>query len=78
MYTVDSRCVALKKALREQITALVEIGMIDLYSAGADAVDCWATLIVLELRKNDPAMKLRMTFGNDKVYPEVEVLDYDS
>ncbi len=54
----DERCVALKAALREQIKALVEDGITDFYSGGADGVDCWAALIVLELRKKNPALRL--------------------
>ena len=54
----DSRCVALKAALTEQITVLVEIGITDFFSGCADGVDCWAALIVLELRKKNPALKL--------------------
>ena len=54
----DERCVALKATLREQITALVEAGITDFYSGGADGVDCWAALIVLELRKKNPALRL--------------------
>ena len=47
----DPRCVALKKTLTEQITALAEAGVTDYYSGGADGVDCWASQIVLALRK---------------------------
>ena len=54
----DSRCVALKAALTEQIKALVEAGITDFYSGGADGVDCWAAWIVLELRKKNPALRL--------------------
>ena len=36
----DERCVALKAALREQITRLVDAGVTDFYSGGADGVDC--------------------------------------
>ena len=54
----DSRCVALKTALAEQIMALSEAGATDFYSGGANGVDCWAALIVLELRKKNPALKL--------------------
>jgi len=54
----DERCVALKTALAEQIMALVDAGVIDFYSGGADGVDCWAALIVLELRKKNPMLKL--------------------
>ena len=54
----DERCVALKAALTKQIIALVEEGVTDFYSGGADGVDCWAALIVLELRKKNPALRL--------------------
>lgn len=54
----DERCVALKAALTEQITRLVDVGVTDFYSGGADGVDCWAALIVLELRKKNPALRL--------------------
>ena len=54
----DSRCMALKAALTEQITALAEAGITDFYSGGADGVDCWAALVVLELRQKNPALKL--------------------
>ena len=54
----DRRCVALKAALTEQIVALTEAGVTDFYSGGADGVDCWAALIVLELRQKNPALKL--------------------
>lgn len=54
----DSRCIALKEALKEQITALVADGVTDYYSGGADGVDCWAAEIVLALREKNPALKL--------------------
>lgn len=41
-----------------QITALTETGVTDFYSGGADGVDCWAALIVLDLRKKNPALRL--------------------
>lgn len=56
----DSRCVALKATLMEQITKLTEAGITDFYSGGADGVDCWAALIVLEQRKWNPALRLHM------------------
>lgn len=61
----DSRCVALKAALAEQITKLAENGVTDFYSGGADGVDCWAALIVLELRKKNPALKLHMILPHE-------------
>lgn len=54
----DSRCIALKAALAEQIKKLTEEGVTDFYSGGADGVDCWAALIVLALREKDPALRL--------------------
>ena len=48
----------MKAALREQIIALAEAGITDFYSGGADGVDCWAALIVLELKKTNPALRL--------------------
>lgn len=54
----DSRCIALKAALAEQIKKLAEEGATDFFSGGADGVDCWAALIVLALREKDPALRL--------------------
>lgn len=61
----DSRCVALKAALAAQITALAGTGVTDFYSGGADGVDCWAALIVLELRKKNPALKLHLLLPHE-------------
>lgn len=54
----DSRCVALKAALAEQIKKLAEEGVTDFFSGGADGVDCWAALNVLALREKNPALRL--------------------
>ena len=61
----DSRCVALKSAIAEQITKLVEDGVTDFYSGGADGVDSWASLIVLELRQKNPALKLHLILPHE-------------
>lgn len=61
----DNRCVALKSALMEQIAALVETGITDFYSGGADGVDCWAALIVLKLREKNPALKLHLILPHE-------------
>ena len=61
----DSRCLALKAALAGQITQLVDAGVTDFYSGGADGVDCWASLIVLELRKNNPALRLHLILPHE-------------
>lgn len=62
---VDERCVALKAALMKQITKLTEDGITDFYSGGADGVDCWAALVVLELRKTNPALRLHMILPHE-------------
>ena len=49
----DSRCVTLKAALMEQIMLLTRAKTTDFYSGGADGVDCWPAMIVLELRKEE-------------------------
>ena len=36
----DPRCIALKKAMTEQITALTKAGVTEYYSGGADGTDC--------------------------------------
>ncbi len=61
----DGRCLTLKAALSEQITRLVDAGMTDFYSGGADGVDCWASLIVLELRKKNPALRLHLILPHE-------------
>ena len=62
----NSRCVALKAKLTEQITKLAENGVADFYSGGADGVDCWASLIVLELRQKNPALKLHLILPHER------------
>lgn len=54
----DEQCVALKTALAMQIASLAKAGVTDYYTGGADGVDCWAALIILELRKKNPMLKL--------------------
>ena len=61
----DSHCLALKSVLAGQITQLVDAGVTDFYSGGADGVDCWASLIVLELRKNNPALRLHLILPHE-------------
>lgn len=39
--------------------------MADFYSGGADGVDCWASLIVLELRKKNPVLKLHLILPHE-------------
>ena len=54
----DSRCVALKQALSEQIVRLVGTGYSDFFSGMAEGVDVWAAMAVLDLKKDNPALKL--------------------
>ncbi len=54
----DSRCVALKAMLAEQITALAEAGVTQYYSGGADGTDLWCSEIVLAMREKNPALNL--------------------
>ena len=54
----DLRCIALKKTLIEQITALSEASITDFFSGMADGTDHYCAQIVLDLRQNNPALKL--------------------
>ena len=55
---MDIRCVALKKALTEQISTLVEAGYTDFFSGMAEGTDTWAALAVLDLKRENPVLKL--------------------
>lgn len=54
----DPRCAALKAVLAEQVGKLVAAGVTDFYSGMADGSDVWLSQIVLDLRKENPALKL--------------------
>ena len=54
----DSRCVALKAVLIEQIAALADAGVTQFLSGMAEATDTWSALSVLDLREKNPAIKL--------------------
>ncbi len=54
----DSRCLALKEVLAEQIAALVDAGFTQFLSGMAEATDTWSALAVLSLREKNPAIKL--------------------
>ena len=54
----DSRCVALKAVLADQIIALVDAGFTQFLSGMAEATDTWFSLVVLSLREQNPAIKL--------------------
>lgn len=44
---------------------LVNAGVTDFYSGGAEGVDCWAAVIVLELKKKNPALKLHLVLPHE-------------
>ena len=54
----DSRCVALKTVLTEQIRMLADAGVTHFLSGMAEATDTWSALSVLALRETNPALKL--------------------
>ena len=54
----DSRCVALKTVLTEQITALIEAGVTQFLSGMAEGTDIFCSEIVLALREKNPKIKL--------------------
>lgn len=54
----DTRCLALKMKLTEQIAKLVDTGYTDFFSGMAEGTDTWAALTVLGLKKDNPALKL--------------------
>ena len=54
----DSRCVALKAVLSEQIAMLVNTGFTQFLSGMAEATDTWSALSILGLREKNPAIKL--------------------
>ena len=54
----DTRCVALKQELTQEITKLVNAGYVDFLSGMAEGGDTWAALAVLALKKENPALKL--------------------
>ena len=56
---------ALKAVLAEQIAMLVEAGVSEYVTGGADGTDCWAAEIVLGLREKNPALKLRCVLPHE-------------
>ena len=54
----DSRCANLKTALSAQIAELANSGVTDFLSGLSEGVDIWSAISVLELRKENPALKL--------------------
>lgn len=54
----DPRCVTLKAVLAEHVRNLVAAGITIFYSGMADGSDVWLSQIVLDLRKENPALRL--------------------
>ena len=54
----DPACLALKEVLASQVKTLVQDGCTDFLSGMAPGVDTWGAQIVLDLRENNPALKL--------------------
>ena len=54
----DSRCVALKEKLTDQITKLVNAGVTDFFSGMAEGTDTYCAQIVLDLRRKNPTLNL--------------------
>lgn len=52
-------CVLLKEVLSEQIKALANRGVTDFLSGMAQGTDLWCSQIVLDLKKENPELKLR-------------------
>ena len=55
----DPDCVLLKEVLAEQIRALADEGITEFLSGMAQGVDIWCAGIVINLRQENPALKLR-------------------
>ncbi len=54
----DSRCVALKAVLTEQIVTLINAGFTQFLSGMAEGTDCLCAQIVLDQREKNPIIKL--------------------
>ena len=54
----DSRCVALKEKLTDQITKLVNASVTDFFSGMAEGTDTYCAQIVLDLRRKNPTLNL--------------------
>ena len=74
-------CVLLKEVLAAQISALAERGVTDWLSGMAQGVDLWCAQIVLDLKKENPAMKLHCILpceGQEVKWPMAEQERYSS
>lgn len=74
-------CVLLKGVLTQQIRALEERGVTDFLSGMALGVDLWCAEIVLDLRVENPAIRLHCVLpceGQDAKWPDPEKKRYHS
>lgn len=55
----DGRCAALKEVLQEKIEVFVDTGVTDFFSGMAEGTEQYCAQIVLDLRRKNPALKLR-------------------
>ena len=62
----DERCIKLKTMMSEQITALIAGGVTDFRTGMALGVDTWAASIVLELKKENPNIRLLAVLPHEK------------
>ena len=76
-----SDCVLLKKVLLEQITELTNKGVTEFISGMALGVDIWAAQMVLDLKKENPLVKLCCALpcdNQEKMWPSFVKKQYHS
>ena len=74
-------CIMLKEVLADQIRALVSEGVTGFISGMAQGVDLWAAQIVLDLKKENPLVKLSCALPCDdqeKMWPDPVKKQYHS
>jgi len=54
----DTRCIALKRTIAEEITKLIGKGYTDFFSGMAQGVDSYCAQIILEMRRKNPVLNL--------------------
>ena len=77
----DKRCMALKSVLAQQIRRLEAAGVTDWLTGMAQGTDIWAAEIILERRKENPALRLHCILpceGQEVKWPVAERERYHS
>lgn len=77
----DSRCMELKSVLAQQIRRLEAAGVTDWLTGMAQGTDIWAAEIILERRKENPALRLHGILpceGQEVKWPMAEQERYRS